>query len=154
MPALLPRPNAGKPWTPEEIEALRRFAADGVALDRIAEQLGRSVETVSERARKAGIVLDHARAVLAAARAETSPLDARAGMSAPQAGRVIETLNVPKCYVLVRRGARPPAPWTWEIRQDGHSNAMQSAVRGYRSAEEAWEAGRAALARWLRPKLG
>ncbi len=146
MPSSLPRPNAGKPWTPEDIEALRRFAAEGVALDQIAEQLGRSLESVSDRARKVGIALGHARAVLAAERAGTSPFGARTGTSTPQAGWVIETLNVPKRYVLVRRGARPPMPWTWEIRQDDHTNALRSAARGYRSAEEAWEAGRTALA--------
>ena len=145
MFAPLPRLNAGKPWTLEDVEALRRFAAEGVALDQIAERLGRSPEAVSDRARKEGIVLNHARA-LSVGRAEAPPFSARAGTSAPQTGQVIAALNVSHRYVRVRRGARPPTPWTWDIYQDGHSNTLRSAVRSYRSAEEAWEAGRAALA--------
>ncbi len=46
----------------------------------------------------------------------------------------------------VERVARPQLPWTWEIVSgDGKAGARRS-VRGYPSAEEAWAAGRAALA--------
>src|SRR4051794_26972896 len=38
-------------------------------------------------------------------------------------------------------------PWIWEISRDGEASAFRRAVRGYRSAEDAWEAGRVALAR-------
>src|SRR3712207_7426458 len=41
----------------------------------------------------------------------------------------------------------PPMPWTWEIHREGGTGPLRRAVRGYRSAEDAWEAGRAALAR-------
>ena len=45
----------------------------------------------------------------------------------------------------VERTGRPPLPWTWEIVSgDGEVGARRS-LRGYRSAEEAWAAGRAAL---------
>jgi hypothetical protein len=47
----------------------------------------------------------------------------------------------------VERGAKPPLPWTWEI--VGGSSQVAGArrsLRGYRSAEEAYAAGRVALA--------
>ena len=46
----------------------------------------------------------------------------------------------------VERGAHMPLPWTWEIVSDGGSTGAQRSLRGYRSAEEAYAAGRAALA--------
>ena len=47
----------------------------------------------------------------------------------------------------VERGAKPPMPWTWEIvSASDRAAAPQRSLRGYRSAEEAWTAGRAALA--------
>lgn len=46
----------------------------------------------------------------------------------------------------VERGARPPLPWTWEIVSEGGKAGAQRSLRGYRSAEEAWTAGRAAIA--------
>ena len=45
----------------------------------------------------------------------------------------------------VGRGAKPPLPWTWEIVSEGGKAGAQRALRGYRSAEEAYAAGRAAL---------
>jgi hypothetical protein len=45
----------------------------------------------------------------------------------------------------VERAAKPPLPWTWEIVSDGGKAGAQRSLRGYRSAEEAWTAGRAAL---------
>jgi hypothetical protein len=46
----------------------------------------------------------------------------------------------------VERAAQPPLPWTWEIVSgDGEAGAQRS-LRGYRAAEEAWAAGRVALA--------
>ncbi len=98
MPTRLPRPNAGMPWTPEETGALRRLAAEGVALDKIAQQLGRSFESVSERARRAGIVLDHARIAVAAGRAEVPSTSARAGTRAPQAGWAFEAPSAQRYY--------------------------------------------------------
>jgi hypothetical protein len=46
----------------------------------------------------------------------------------------------------VERGAQMPLPWTWEIVSDGGKAGAQRSLRGYRSAEEAYAAGRAALA--------
>jgi hypothetical protein len=46
----------------------------------------------------------------------------------------------------VERGARMPLPWTWEIASDGGKVGAQRSLRGYRSAEEAYAAGRAVLA--------
>jgi hypothetical protein len=47
----------------------------------------------------------------------------------------------------VERGAKPPLPWTWEIiGETGRSAAPRRPLRGYRSAEEAWAVGQAALA--------
>ncbi len=39
-----------------------------------------------------------------------------------------------------------PLPWTWEIVSDGTRAGAQRSLRGYRSAEDAYAAGRAALA--------
>ena len=52
----------------------------------------------------------------------------------------------PGFFLVVGRTARAPLPWTWEIRPEGDTAACQRSARGYRSAEEAWAAGRAALA--------
>ena len=58
----------------------------------------------------------------------------------------------PEVFVLIERRARPPMPWTWAIHWQGRSEPSWRAVRGYRSADDAWEAGQAALARLgLRP---
>ena len=46
----------------------------------------------------------------------------------------------------VERGAHMPLPWTWEIVSDGGRAGAQRSLRGYRSAEDAYAAGRAALA--------
>jgi hypothetical protein len=46
----------------------------------------------------------------------------------------------------VERGAQMPLPWTWEIVSDGTRAGAQRSIRGYRSAEDAYAAGRAALA--------
>jgi hypothetical protein len=46
----------------------------------------------------------------------------------------------------VERGAKPPLPWTWEIVSEGGKAGAQRSSRGYRSAEEAWAAGRTPLA--------
>jgi hypothetical protein len=46
----------------------------------------------------------------------------------------------------VERAARPPLPWTWEIVSESGKVGAQRSLRGYRSAEDAYAAGRAALA--------
>jgi hypothetical protein len=46
----------------------------------------------------------------------------------------------------VERGGRMPLPWTWEILQENGRGSPQCSMRGYPSAEEAWTAGRTALA--------
>lgn len=46
----------------------------------------------------------------------------------------------------VERTARPPLPWAWEIVSEASKARVQRSLRGYRSAEDAWAAGRAALA--------
>jgi hypothetical protein len=53
----------------------------------------------------------------------------------------------PKCFVLIRRSARLPLPWRWEVHFQARPDVSWRAVRGYKSAEDAWEAGQAALAR-------
>ncbi len=50
-----------------------------------------------------------------------------------------------RLVVLAHRCARPPLPWTWAIQEEGAMEALQRSVQRYRSAEEAWTAGRAAL---------
>lgn len=46
----------------------------------------------------------------------------------------------------VGRTAQVPLPWTWEIVSEGGKAGAQRSPKGYRAAEEAWAAGRAALA--------
>ena len=46
----------------------------------------------------------------------------------------------------VERGAQMPLPWTWEIVSEDGKVGAQRSLRGYRSAEDAYAAGRAALA--------
>jgi hypothetical protein len=46
----------------------------------------------------------------------------------------------------VARGAQMPLPWTWEIVGEGGKAGAHRSLRGYRSAEDAYAAGRAALA--------
>ena len=48
-------------------------------------------------------------------------------------------------FIKVNRRVRPPAPWAWEIHLEGRAEAYRHSLRGYRSADEAWEAGRVAL---------
>jgi hypothetical protein len=54
---------------------------------------------------------------------------------------------LPPFFVLVKRRARPPLPWTWEVHRQGDPDTCWRALRGYKSAEDAWEAGQTALAR-------
>ena len=56
-------PNAGRPWTPEDTERLRHLAREGVAPDLIADRLGRSPRSLSDRARKIGVGLGTNRAL-------------------------------------------------------------------------------------------
>lgn len=46
----------------------------------------------------------------------------------------------------VMRAAKPPLLWTWEIHGESGKGDARRSLRGYRSAEEAWTAGRAVLA--------
>jgi hypothetical protein len=46
----------------------------------------------------------------------------------------------------VERRAQPPLPWTWEVVGEGGGAAARRSLRGYRAAEDAWAAGRVALA--------
>jgi DNA-binding NarL/FixJ family response regulator len=46
------RSNAEKPWTSEELDVLRRMAAAGATKNEVADQLGRTIVSVSARAEK------------------------------------------------------------------------------------------------------
>jgi hypothetical protein len=46
------RHNAGKPWTPEDLDLLRNLASSGATTGQIAERLGRSRLSVSKAAEK------------------------------------------------------------------------------------------------------
>ena len=51
-------------------------------------------------------------------------------------------------FVLkVARTGRPPLPWTWEIVSENGKAGARRSMRAYTSAEDAWAAGREALAR-------
>ena len=50
-------------------------------------------------------------------------------------------------FVLkVARTARPLLPWTWEIVSENGKAGARRSPKAYQSAEDAWAAGRAALA--------
>ena len=50
--------NSGKPWTRDEIKALRQLARDvNVPTDKIAKQLGRSVTAIRSEAQRKDISL-------------------------------------------------------------------------------------------------
>ena len=53
--------------------------------------------------------------------------------------------------VKVQRLARPPAPWVWEIYEEGRTEACRRSSRLYRSAEDAWAVGTAMLNRLGKP---
>ena len=50
-----------------------------------------------------------------------------------------------RLVILVHRCAQPPLPWAWAIHEEGEAEALQRSLQRYRSAEDAWTAGRAAL---------
>ncbi len=68
-------------------------------------------------------------------------------MSKLQLGPVIGGMPPHKLFLRVERTARPPMPWVWVIYRYGEAIALRRSLRGYRSAEEAWQSGQAALAK-------
>jgi hypothetical protein len=50
-----------------------------------------------------------------------------------------------RLVVLVHRCGQPPLPWTWAIHEVGEAEALQRSMQRYRSAGDAWTAGRAVL---------
>ena len=61
----------------------------------------------------------------------------------PSDGRALE----PRFHARVLRLGKPPAPWIWAIYQRGREEPHRQSPQFYRSAEEAWAAGRAMLNR-------
>jgi hypothetical protein len=51
----------------------------------------------------------------------------------------------PVLEVKVEHLARPSAPWGWAVHVEGRSTRVYTSEARYRSAQEAWEAGRKAL---------
>jgi hypothetical protein len=72
-------------------------------------------------------------------------------MSKLQMAPPIRDGAVPRFFVRVHRPARPPLPWTWAIHQEGRARPCRRSIRAYRSADEAWAAGQAMLARTGNP---
>lgn len=48
-------------------------------------------------------------------------------------------------FVKVVRQQAPPGRWTWEVYRDGGQHPLWTSEDTFRSAQEAWEAGRATL---------
>jgi hypothetical protein len=59
--------------------------------------------------------------------------------------------TVPRFFVRVQRRAQPPAPWAWEIYEEGRTAPSRCSTRSYRSADEAWAVGRAMLDHLRKP---
>jgi hypothetical protein len=68
-------------------------------------------------------------------------------MNRPPSDPAARGLPVHGLHLRVERSAPPPLPWIWVIHREGDAPPVRRALRAYRSAEEAWEAGRAVLAR-------
>ncbi len=53
----------------------------------------------------------------------------------------------PRFFVRAERVARPPAPCSWAIHEEGRAEPLRCSTRAYRSAEDAWAVGSAVLDR-------
>lgn len=72
-------------------------------------------------------------------------------MDKPQKGPLFGSSLEPRFHVRVEHQGRPPTPWAWAIYKYGRADALHRSVNFYRSADEAWEAGRAALTHLEKP---
>jgi hypothetical protein len=68
-------------------------------------------------------------------------------MNKLQSGPVTGGMPPHRLFLRLEHTARPPMPWVWVIHREGEAAALRRALRGYRVAEEAWQSGRAALAK-------
>ena len=156
-----PASKSYKPWTDEEAASLRRLAEAGMPRSEIARQIGRSPDAVANYASKIGVKLAHPGSALPA-RPEASPLSgvgddlpepARGeGRRAPDEGKpparfpsLASGAAEPERRLKVVRLDRSALPWIWEIRHDGAAHPLARSGRGFRSAEDAWTAGKSAL---------
>ena len=53
----------------------------------------------------------------------------------------------PEYHVRVLRQQQPPRHWTWAIYRQGERETTRVSAAGFRSADEAWQAGQAEFAR-------
>ena len=159
-----PSPNAHKPWMDDETRVLRRLARAGVPRREIASELGRSPDAIANYASKIGVKLEPPSQTPAAPQAAVPPPAVSKDSSKPAGSDAIRSSAEgkppnqirllalggngaePDFRLKVVRLARSTRPWIWEIRRDGEASARKCSTMGYRSAEDAWVAGKAALA--------
>jgi hypothetical protein len=68
-----------------------------------------------------------------------------AKMEKQQAGSPDGRSLEPRFHVKVERLGKQPTPWTWAILGWDRDRVVQQSTQFYRSADEAWESGRATL---------
>ena len=159
-----PSPNSRQPWTNEETVALQRLARACTPRSEIARQLGRSPDAVANYASKIGVKLVHPGVALPARRkalpppiaSDDRPKPPRVGdLRSSDEGKPPNRLRPlalgagaaePEHRLRVMRLDRPTLPWIWEIRRDGAATPFARSQTGYRSAEDAWDAGTVVLA--------
>ena len=141
-----PRPLPGKPWTPEERDTLRRLAEARLPRREISDRLERSASAVSHQAAKLSVGLPPTSAVEAAA---SLPAPVRHGKPGPVPRRPPDANAAdPGFHLKIVRLGRSPLPWIWEVRRDGEGMPRERSARGYRCAEDAWDAGQKPLGRF------
>ena len=158
-----PSPNSRQPWTDEEEVTLRQLAEAGTPRSEIAHQLGRSSDAVANYASKIGVKLAHP-GIMYLKQPEALPLPSAGDDHFEPARAAVhfasnegtpkrfwpwalsaDTIE-PEVRLKVSRLDRPTLPWIWEIRHDGATHPLARSGQGYRSAQDAWDAGKVILA--------
>ena len=136
-----------KPWTPEEKDMLRRLADACLPRQEICDQLQRSASAVSHQAAKISVELQPPPAAKTSAPRLIVGRYSKPG-PATYVGRPNADAADPAFHLKVVRLSRPSLPWVWKVHREGESEPRERSVRGYRCAEDAWDAGKAPLARF------
>ena len=131
---------------PEERDTLRRLAGACLPRREICDRLKRSASAVSHQAAKISVGLPPAPAVKAV---PSHPIPVRHGKPGPVSHRPPDADAADMSFHLkIVRLERSSLPWIWEVRRDGEGMPRERSARGYRCAEDAWDAGQEPLERF------